>query len=254
MIARKRAEMPAPPAPPPLTKAVATVLRELSPPLTDEEIARREAERVARYKAQEHERKMRQRRGIWDQLIRDRGSRYANCTLANYEITTDQQRAEVERLRDYSDHVAERISEGQSIIWIGPAGTGKDHLMIALCYAAIGECKTVVWKNGTSLWVDFRSCIGSERDEWEVIRELTAPDLLCISDPLPPRGPLTDYQASNLLTIIDERYSRQKPTWVTINAANRQESEERLGSQVVDRLGHGALIVRCNWKSYRRDS
>lgn len=196
-----------------------------------------------------------QRQETWGRLVRDRGERYAKCRLANYRAATDAQRAALEFLNDYATNIVERISGGVNVLLLGPAGTGKDHLQMGLCWWAVKEFRSVQWVNGTSLWVRFRQTFGDDAvdDEQDVIDELTAPDVLAISDPLPPRGPLTDYQASMLFEVIDSRYSRMKPTWVTLNVASREEAEQRIGAQVVDRLGHGALVVKCNWKSYRRE-
>lgn len=55
-----------------------------------------------------------------------------------------------------------------------------------------------------------------------------------------------------LFDLVDARYSRRKPAWVTLNCASRTEAEERIGVQVVDRLAHDALVVTCNWPSYRK--
>ncbi len=76
--------------------------------------------------------------------------------------------------------------------------------------------------------------------------------MLVLDDVLPPNGVLTEYQASTLHRLIDARYRRCRPTWVTMNAADGAEAERGMGPQVVDRLRHGALALFCSWPSYRK--
>jgi DNA replication protein DnaC len=220
--------------------------------MSDEERAARDAERNERLRKQDEEDKLRRRFDNWTQLIRERGSRYYECRLANYEAKTDSQKAVVELLQEYVKNIMDNIRDGVNIVLIGPAGTGKDHLLMAMARAAIVYDRSIDWRNGTSLWVEFRCAIGGDETEAQVVRRLTSPDVLAISDPVPPRGPLTDYQASMLFDVIDSRYSHKRPTWITLNCASRKEAEDRIGAQVIDRLGHGALVLKCNWPSYRK--
>jgi DNA replication protein DnaC len=81
---------------------------------------------------------------------------------------------------------------------------------------------------------------------------MTRPNVLAISDPTPPLGELSDYQRSMLFRVVDRRYRDLRPTWVTINAADSAEAERKIAPNIIDRLAHGALVLRCNWPSYRR--
>jgi hypothetical protein len=51
---------------------------------------------------------------------------------------------------------------------------------------------------------------------------------------------------------VDYRYSHRKPIWLTLNVADGAEAELRMGAQTVDRLRDGALVLFCNWPSYRK--
>lgn len=238
MLDAKRAAMPKPPEPEPVAP---------SP------IPRVRSSRLFLESESEERRKSREREAVWSSLVTARGTRYEKCRLDNFQCEHDGQRLAVGLLKDYADNAVEKIGDGVNVVLIGPAGTGKDHLLFALCHAAIGAYRRVEWVNGTSLWMKFRSVIGDDdKDELSIIRELVRPDVLAISDPVPPRGPLTDYQASMLFDAVDARYSNRKPVWVTLNCANRAEAEERMGVQVVDRIAHDALIVPCNWPSFRK--
>lgn len=88
--------------------------------------------------------------------------------------------------------------------------------------------------------------------EQDVITQLVAPDLLYISDPLPPTGTLSEFQMSSMFRILDARYSHKKATVVTINVADGNEMDLRMGVQNGDRLRDGALAIKCNWQSFRK--
>lgn len=249
LVAEKRRQIPQPePAKRVPVESATSRLSRIAPPVDPEAALRMEAER----KDREERARSAERTYRWRSLVNARGARYESCRLENFTVASDGQRVAVERLKDCAENIVERISDGMNVVLIGPAGTGKDHLLMALCHAAIGAFRSVEWRNGTSLWLEFRKTIGEDEDESRVARRLVAPDVLAISDPVPPRGPLSDYQAAMLFDVVDSRYSSRKPTWVTLNCASREEAEERIGAQVVDRLAHDALVVKCNWSSYRK--
>ncbi|MCA9112226.1 MAG: ATP-binding protein, partial [Planctomycetaceae bacterium] len=151
----------------------------------------------------------------------------------------------------------ESLIIGQNILFVGPCGTGKDHLMHAMawrCFAPLDGSVTIV--NGSSLRRDLRSA-SQEGGETHIIKRLVDTSLLCLSDPVPPSGDavLTGYQADCLYQIVDSRWRKRRPIWATINLPigdMRQAAGQILSLPVWDRLIDGALILACNWHSYRR--
>lgn len=185
-------------------------------------------------------------------LKEDRGRLYDFCSFDNYEIRNDQQAGVVRKLKKYADDVA-NVEIGRPIILFGPKGTGKDHLLMAIARRMAenyGVCP--LWRNGCDLheilkgraFAGHRVSIFGETPEREA-------GILWVSDPLPPTGPLSVFQQSQLFSLIDYRYSNMKSTWMTMNVASKPESEERLGSQTADRLRDKALVLFCNWPSFR---
>jgi DNA replication protein DnaC len=181
------------------------------------------------------------------------GPRYRGVTIDGYKVEHPGQKEIVEAIRDYGQNISARIEAGVGIVLNGPSGGGKDHLLVALARHAIRAGATVNWQNGQTLLGTFRDRFSQRhpRPEEDLIDEFTAANVLVLSDPVPPKGELSDYSESILYRIVDARYITMKPTWTTMNVASGEEADRRLGAPIVDRLRHGALCLSCDWPSYR---
>ncbi len=190
---------------------------------------------------------------IWSSVLKRRGTRYADCTVANFRVYDDRQTEVGQAVRRYLRELDENIAAGVNVLLFGPAGTGKDHLLAAMMRAAVWKYGyRVEWRNGIDLYGDVRDRMGTDETESGLIRSLVKPDILAISDPVPPIGKLTEFQIQTLFRIVDGRYSNTRPTWVTLNVDRKAEAIERMGAQIVDRLSHDALVRFCDWSSYRQ--
>lgn len=173
-----------------------------------------------------------------------------NFRLSADKAVASRQRAVVDAVRAYGQSVEENIRQGRGIVLAGPPGTGKDHLLVGLMYAAVGAGLTVEWRNGMDLFGAVRDGIGNGTDERDMLDSLVRPDVLVLSDPVPPWGPLTQFQAAFLFRVIDRRYRDLKPVWVTTNTSG-DATDGKLGAALVDRLRDGAVSLVCDWPSYR---
>ena len=187
----------------------------------------------------------------WRDFIVDRGKRYEECRLSNYEATTPSQAKAVARLTRYVEQFDLAFCEGQGVVLFGAKGTGKDHLAVAVCREIIRRGRKVQWVNGLDLYGMIRDRIGSVETERDLLKRFVNPDVLYISDPTPPAGILTEFQSAMLFRILDARYSRQLPCIVTGNFADGTEMEARVGPQNADRIKDGAVAIFCDWPSYR---
>lgn len=183
----------------------------------------------------------------WKELLFAAGNRYRDCTLENFEANGIKQQAIVNMLREY---IAADCPE--NVVLYGPVGTGKDHLAFAICRSAIKAGKTVRWVNGQSWFGIVRDAMDTDRSEASLIADLARPELLCLSDPLPPVGVLTQFQATMLYRLVDARYSRGVPTICTVNVGSDSEADERMGAATWDRLCHDSWKLHCNWPSHRK--
>jgi len=180
------------------------------------------------------------------------GARFADATLDNYAATLPEQVKVASSIKGYAGSAKEHIGAGDGIVLFGNAGTGKTHLLAAVCKDTIQAGFTVGWHNGQDVFARCRDAIDLHVPEKDIVDELTEPDVLVLDDLLPPGGTLTPYQAGILYRVIDTRYRNRKPTMVTMNVADGTEAEQGMGVQIVDRLRDGALTLFCNWPSYRK--
>lgn len=192
----------------------------------------------------------------WLRVATSMGRRYHSCRLDGFEFYGSveeqaRQREVIDECRRLAVRLQTELDADSGLVLFGPPGTGKDHILAAMLRAACAGGRSVKWLNGLDFFGDMRDRMDSESPESTVIRDLAVPDILAISDPLPPWGPLTSFQAQTLFRVIDRRYRQEKPIWVTINVAGGAEAAERIGTAVVDRLKERALSVHCNWPSFR---
>jgi DNA replication protein DnaC len=139
-----------------------------------------------------------------------------------------------------------------NIVLFGPPGTGKDHLMLACAWEEIlHNSSSIEWIDGINFSEQYRSLIRENESSDRFINQFLEPDILMISDPIPPKGDQSQYVTSGLQMIIDDRYRNLKSTWVTINARDGKEASEKLAAPLIDRLRHHGICIQCEWPSYR---
>ena len=193
------------------------------------------------------------------------GERYSDVKLAQWVWSKDSAEAKRQQaVIEWLKRATELSTDAKSahlknltgnVVFVGPPGTGKDMLMAWLVRIAISEKKSVEWFNGPNLFAKTRDRIRDDASEMEFLKRIRALDLLCLSDPVPPGGKLeTTHQVSWLYRVIDERYRACKPTFCTLNVSDGKEAEDKLTPQIWDRLIDGAHLVRCFWKSYRKQT
>jgi len=184
-------------------------------------------------------------------LKAEAGGKYAEAAVANWTASTDRQRQVREAVIEYCRTIRERVKAAEGVLLYGPVGTGKDHLAMGIAKAACLESLSVRWLKGQEWFGSLRDAIDNDKSEREIFLGLAC-DVLVLSDPLPPMGALTQYQASMLYRLIEDRYSRGGVIVATVNVASDEEADSRMGAQTWDRLKDRAWQIRCEWKSYRK--
>jgi DNA replication protein DnaC len=195
----------------------------------------------------------------WTILANVLGPRYAECTVENFDATDPKpayaaaKREAVAQVRAYLDDLRPNVMAGKNVLFFGPKGTGKDHLMVGMLREAVYAGAVCRWWDVMTLYAELRRCVREKQSEGPLLKKLVEADVCAISDPLPPRGAsITEFIADFMFRLVDGRYRRRRPTWITANVASKEEAEERLAPQIHDRLRDYALQIKCAWPSYRR--
>jgi len=192
------------------------------------------------------------------ELAKVRGARYAPATLETYQTQRPEQRAVVERLRAFQRDGVPNLHRGGGLLFYGPEGTGKDHLLFAMLRHAIIECGySAMWRDGMGMQDEIRESIGDGKQS-ELRRRLCDPQILAISDPLPPRSGESDkddlsaWNLQFLRDVIDRRYSALKSTWFTFNGTSLDALKVALLPPLTARIADCSTEILCNWKSNRK--
>jgi DNA replication protein DnaC len=192
------------------------------------------------------------------ELARLRGARYAPATLDTYQTPRPEQFSVVERLRCFQRDGIPNLHRGGGLLFYGPEGTGKDHLQFAMLrHAIIDRGYSAMWRDGMGMQDEIRESIGTGTQS-ELRRRLCEPQILAISDPLPPRVGTSDkddlsaWNLQFLRDVIDRRYSALKSTWFTFNGTSLDALKVALLAPLTARIADCSTEILCNWKSNRK--
>lgn len=196
---------------------------------------------------------MRRRADQVAELSHTLGKRYSpdRVQIEGFEVYDAKQTPIIAAVKKIASELPTLVANGESLIWYGPVGTGKDHMMAYLLYVAAGHGIDCKWVNGVQVYSTIRDRIDSGRLESELLNELARPTVLAISDPIPPARKPSDFNVEQLYILMDRRSRDAKSTWVNFNAASENDAYEKLSAPVFDRLRDGARIFPCFWPSYR---
>lgn len=169
---------------------------------------------------------------------------FEGLELTNYPINVRH------RIRDLI--VGNYLTQKQSIIIMGPTGTGKTHLAQALGHQACRQGKKVKFIRAATLWRELNASRADHK--WEqAFKKLSTPDLLIIDDF--GLSAMSGIQAEEIYELIAERHlkgsfiftsNRKIEGWVELFP------EAVMGNAALDRLANNAyqLVLECD--SYRK--
>ena len=145
----------------------------------------------------------------------------------------------------------EYVSKRQSVIALGPSGTGKTHVALGLGLVACQKGLKVRFTTAAALVHEMIEAVDERRLQRHQ-KQLAAQDLLIIDE----LGfvPLSKTGAELLFEVISQRYERGSII-VTSNLPFDEWTEvfgsERLTGAILDRLTHHVHILEMNGENYR---
>jgi DNA replication protein DnaC len=143
------------------------------------------------------------------------------------------------------------IREARDVLWLGPPGLGKSHLVQAIGYQAIKAGFQVLYRSIFDVVRDFLHDEALGQDD-KILARYLKPDLLIIDDmgmkQLPKRS------GEYLFEIIMRRYEKRS-TMMTSNRPledwGKLIGDVPAASAILDRFLHHADIIQITGKSYR---
>lgn len=177
--------------------------------------------------------------------------RLRQCTLESYEVRNDSQSKLLAMAREYAESIDQAWMECMQILLYGSYGAGKDHILSGISKVALSKGYSVRSINGPDFRMRLRESLKDDNERLYCQQYIDC-NFLWVSDPTVEDGRLTDYQRDVLYRIVDQRWQAERPTWLSINAATREDIEQSLGGAVVDRLVHNAKAFFCEWESGRQ--
>ena len=179
------------------------------------------------------------------------GKRYQGKTFADFTPPCPDAEKIKTRCERYAASFGDRVQAGDSLLFLGNVGTGKNLLAAAICGRIVSDGFTAVHTTALKLVRRIRSTWGKkDEDEQSMINSFCLPDLLVIDEVGVQFG--TPAEMIQLTEIINERYEQQRPT-ILISNLDLAGVEAYLGARVLDRFYEGfSAAFEFTWESYRR--
>lgn len=146
----------------------------------------------------------------------------------------------------------EFITQGHSLVFSGPSGTGKTHLAVAIAYRAIQNGFDALFTTATALIEDLSTATRDGKLR-EALASYTHPSVLVI-DEVGYLGYGPD-AANVLFQVVNNRYLHQRPMIFTTNkplaAWGRVLHDPDLAEAILDRVLERGRHIELRGRSYR---
>lgn len=177
--------------------------------------------------------------------------RFVKATFGSFVAETEKQKKTLIAVQAYAIGFEESRQVGRSMIWCGPAGTGKTLLACGLIDALIGKGYSAKYTTLLDASKRIKATYGKGAAETEsaAIKDFIKPTLLVMDEI--GIGYNSETEQLHLWEIISGRYNESKPT-ILISNLVVEEVKALIGDRITDRMRENGGTVRVfDWSSYR---
>lgn len=134
-----------------------------------------------------------------------------------------------------------------TLVFYGPFGVGKTHLLAALCNMLVESGKAPRFTTAPNLFAALQHRIRNNQDHTDLIRSASTCPLLIIDDV--DKAKWSEFREEMYFAIIDNRVKRELPTAISTNRLT--EIATFTGGAVASRLTIGQLAIELKGEDYR---
>ncbi len=178
------------------------------------------------------------------------GKRFLGCSLDNYTPRTADQTRALKTIKQYAENLlTEDGMTDTGLLIVGPVGTGKTHLAVAVIREAYRPGCSIAFAQVPQVLADIRAGIGRGDEEATAQIDMYSEVSVLALDDLGSER-VTDWVHEQLFLIINRRYEEMLPTIITSNDS-LEILEEHLGKRIASRLAGMCIGVALDGPDYR---
>jgi DNA replication protein DnaC len=177
--------------------------------------------------------------------------RYRSVSFDTPPVTEIEPRIVVARTRRFASQIDHQLDAGRGLWFMGPPGTGKTTLAMLVSKAAFDAGRSVAIYSLPTLLNEIKDTFTAGRSHTDLLRKLTAVDLLHIDDVGAEKS--SDWVLEELYSIVNARYEDERSIVITTNILDRDELREQITPRTVSRLTEMCDELPLNGEDHRMD-
>jgi DNA replication protein DnaC len=170
-------------------------------------------------------------------------------TFSTYLSNSREQKIALIEAQKYAE-----LPDRKWMLLLGPKGTGKTHLALAIAEERIAKGQPVLYSKVPKFLMSLRSKISGATAYQQLFDRWTECPMIILDDLGQEND--SDWTKEALMLLLDTRYELKIPTVITSNLDN-EGFMEKYGPALHDRLTDSQTgtikQVICNWTSYRQN-